>query len=189
MRISHSVRRSVLEQEVTWSVTPEVLERSERGKAAQPYPLADMRALRIAYDPTRVDDARHWCDVTLHSRIVLRIVSTHYRGLADFEDRGKSYAATVRTLIAALGKINPACTFDAGKPKAHYVGEILLMVAALVFLAAVLLSMGLGTSEIIMAKLVLLAGMVPVAIAYIRKNRPRKFTPDRIPDDALPPNK
>jgi hypothetical protein len=189
MRISHSVRRSVLEQEVTWSVTPEVLERSEQGKATMAYPLADVLSVRIAYDPTRVDDARHWCDITLQSKAVLRIVSTHYRGIADFEDRGKTYAAMTRALIAALGKINPACTFDAGKPKAHYIGEILLMVAALLFLAVVLFNLGFGTSEIVMAKLVLLGAMVPVAIAYIRKNRPRIFTPDRIPGDALPSNK
>jgi hypothetical protein len=186
MRISHSVRRSVLEQEITWTVTPDVLERAEQGKAPASYPLAEVRALRIAYDPTRVDDARHWCEITLRDGTVMRIVSSHFRGLADFEDRGKTYSAMTRSLIAALGQKNPACTFNAGKRKASYIGEILFLVAALVLLAAVMLTIGLGTSEIVLAKLTILAGMVPVAIAYVRKNRPRQFTPDHIPDDALP---
>jgi hypothetical protein len=186
MNISHSVRRSVLEQEITWTVTDTALERSEQGGVTS-YALTDVRAIRIAYDPTRIDKARHWCEVTLRSGLALRIVSTHFRGLADFEDRGRSYTAMVRALIGAIAKINAACTFEAGQRRIRYIGELIFLGSAVMFLLAVLLfSAGLGVSEIVVIKLILIAAMLPTLRNYLRKNWPRPFTAAAIPDDALP---
>jgi len=184
--VAHSARRSVLEQEITWTVDGVALIRTEKG-IAKSYALTDVRAIRIAYDPTRVDQARHWCDVTFNSGFVQRIVSTHYCGFADFEDRGKSYSALVRALVAAVANINPACTFEAGKKKSVYIAEIAFMAVALMFLVWVLLlTAGMGVSEIVGIKLVLLAAMLPTLRSYLRKNWPRRFHADSIPDNALP---
>jgi len=187
--VVHSVRRSVLEQEATWTVDGTTLVRTEKG-TAKSYALTDVRAIRFAYDPTRVDEARHWCDITVNSGFVQRIVSTHYSGFADFKDRGKSYSVLVRALVAAIAKVNPACTFEAGKKKSVYIAEIAFMAIALMFLIWVLLlTAGMGISEIVAVNLVIVAAMLPTLHSYLRKNWPRKFSADKIPDDALPSGK
>jgi hypothetical protein len=193
LNTTYRVRRSVIEPEVTWTVTSGTLEHSAhssqdaRKTADKSYSLTDMRAIRLAYDPSDADSARHWCDITTQSGEVLRVVSTHYQGFAAFEDRGAAYAPWVRALIAATAAANPACVFEAGKPIGVYYGEIAFLTAAAVFLIGTLLLTGaMGIIEIVVIKLILLAVMLPVLRDYLRKNRPRRFTASTIPVDSLP---
>lgn len=184
MSVTHPVRRSVLERETTWRVDGEALERSVDG-ATERFALKDVRGIRVAYDPTRADSARYRCDLDFGKRS-LRIVSSHYRGFADFEDRGASYSRLVRALVAGAERAKPAVVLSAGKSRIVYVAELGFLAAMLALLFVVLWNVGLSVSEVVMAKMVATAAMVPVCVVYVRKNRPRRFGAASIPQDLMP---
>jgi hypothetical protein len=113
--------------------------------------------------------------------------STHYVSVGEFEDRGESYRPLVRELVARAAAANPGCAFRAGKRALAYWAEhifLLAMVALLVFVLA--LVGGSGLSDLVLVKLGIVAAMIPLALRYARKNRPRPFQPAAIPQDVLP---
>lgn len=111
--ITHRVRVSVIESETAWRIAPNALEREELGGKGTlvRYPYADIQALRLTFAPSRVDSARYRCDVQLKNGTLAAIVSTHYAGIGDFEDRGATYGPLVRALIRRVAAANPDCRF------------------------------------------------------------------------------
>jgi hypothetical protein len=211
----HTSRANVFQQEATWRLGADALEREggepadapwiahalrwylrilwpwkgitiDPGGAAR-FPYRDIAELRLLFDPTRFDAQRHRCDVTLRDGTRAMFWSTHYVSVGEFEDRGASYRPFVRALVAYTAAANPACRFRAGKRPIVYWAELiflLAMVALLIFVLA--LVGGSGLSDLVLAKLAILAAMVPLALRYTRKNRPRTFSPGAIPPDVLP---
>ncbi len=213
--IVHVSRPNAFQHETTWRITPDALEREggerakaplaarlarmllriiipwgavkiERGGPAR-FAHADIAELRLSYDPTRFDTKRHRCEVTMRDRTRTAIWSTHYVSVADFEDRGATYAPLIRALVAHVAQANPACRFRAGKRPLVYWAEhtfLLAMSTLAVFVVGVV--GGSAISELVWLKIAIVAGMIPLALAYARKNRPRHFQPATIPDDVLP---
>jgi hypothetical protein len=189
--IIHRVRTSLIEKETIWRLTPDVLEREQvlkdgKGLTVR-YPYRDIREIRLSFAPTRVDRARYRCDFQIKNGTLAAILSTHYVGLANFEDRGATYAPLVRALIERVAAANPACKFEAGKRPGTYWGEhifLFLMVLLLVFVIGAV--GGASLSTLVLVKLGILVTYVPVMILYTRKNWPRSFDPDAIPPDLLP---
>jgi len=72
----------------------------EPGGAAR-FPYAGITELRLSYDPTRVDTRRHRCDVRSASGAGT-LWSTHFTGVADFEDRAATYTPFMRALSRTL---------------------------------------------------------------------------------------
>jgi len=179
-------RRSVLENEATWTLGPEAIERAEQG--AQPFyiPYRDITELRLSYDPTRFDTDRYRCDVTAR-RLRHPIMSTSYVSVGNFENRNETYVPFVRSLIARAAAVAPNCRFRAGKrPWAYWLQHIFLL-SMLILLGVVIATMsGLGVSGMVAVKLGIIAFYIPVAIKYAHYNLPRNITPDSIPAEVLP---
>ena len=151
------------------------------------YPYGDIREIRLSFAPTRVDRARYRCDFQLKNGTLVAILSTHYAGFADFEDRGATYAPLVRGLIERVAAANPACKFEAGKRPGAYWGEhifLFLMVLLLVFVIGGV--GGASLSTFVLIKLGILVFYIPVMILYSRKNWPRSFDPEPIPVALIP---
>ena len=189
--ITHRVRTSILEQETVWRLTPDALEREQVLKDGKSltvrYPYQDIREIRLSFAPTRVDRLRYRCDFQLKNGVLVAILSTHYAGFADFEDRAATYTPLVRGLIERVAAANPACKFEAGKRPGTYWGEhifLFLMVLLLVFVIGAV--GGASLSTLVMVKLGIVVFYIPVMILYTRKNWPRSFEPSAIPDDLLP---
>ena len=183
--ITHRVRVSVLENETVWRFGPDALEREEMagGKTlAVRYPYADIRQMRLTFAPTRFDSSRYRCEIQLRNGTLAAIVSTHYAGIGDFEDRSATYGPLVRGLVGRVAAANPACRFLAGKRPAVYWGEhifLLLMLLLLVFVLGA--TYGLSLGALVLVKLGLLVAYIPLMIVYTRKNWPRAFDPAAIP--------
>jgi hypothetical protein len=143
--------------------------------------------VRLSYVPPRVDSARYRCDLTMRSGGKIAILSTHYAGLADFEDRAATYAPFVRALIAKVAAANPSTRFRSGKNPIVYSAEYLFLLAMVALLVYVLSMTGyMPLSDSSWAKLFIIIGFIPLLVVYTRKNWPRGFTADAIPQDVLP---
>jgi hypothetical protein len=213
--LSHATRANIFQTEARWHLAPDALVREGGEPAAAPwwahalryflrviwpwrgisidpggparFPYADVAELRLSFDPTRFDTRRHRCDVTLSGGERGTLWSTHFVGVAEFEDRAATYTPFVRALIARVAAANPNCAFRAGtRPLGYWSGLIFLLVMAIVAVWLLALVGGSAISDVTWTKLFVVIAMIPLALAYARKNRPRRFLPEAIPDDVLP---
>jgi hypothetical protein len=185
--ITHVVRPHAFEGAVTWRLGPDGLEREDQGGKVARLPYGEIAELRLSYAPSRFDSARYRCEVRPARGGALTILSTHYAGVGDFEDRAASYAPFVRGLVARVATANPAARFRSGKNPFVYVAEHAFLFAMLALLLLVLFLVGdLALGTIVLIKLGLIITAIPLLIVYARKNWPRRFTAGAIPGDALP---
>lgn len=189
--ITHRVRSSVLERETSWRLMPDALEREQVLKDGKDltvrYPYRDIREIRLSFAPSRVDSRRYRCDFQLTNGTLAAILSSHYAGIADFEDRGATYVPLVRGLIAHVAAANPKCKFEAGKRPGTYWGEHIFLFLMLMLLVFVLGAVGgLSLSHLVLVKLGILVTYIPLMILYTRKNWPRSFDPTAIPAEIMP---
>jgi hypothetical protein len=186
----YTVRANVLEYDTTWELTPDAIVRTEPrrdGPFVFRIPYTAVKDIRLSYAPSRVDSARYRCDITPKSGGAIAILSTHYAGIGDFEDRAATYAPFVRELIARVAAANPSATFRAGKNPYLYVAEHLFLIAMAALLVFVLFLVGgAGLSDLVLLKLAIIAASIPLLVIYALKNWPRSFSPDTVPLDVLP---
>lgn len=167
-------------------IVPWGLERIDRGGAAR-FPYAAVKQLRLSYEPTRIDDNRHRCELKLTTGEKATIYSTHFSGAASFEDRAATYVPLVRGLVARVAEASPACRFWAGKSLFVYWAQHIFLLALLLLLVFVLGYLaGFELSDLAAAKLAIIVGFIPLAWLYARKNYPRRFVPPAIPPQVLP---
>jgi hypothetical protein len=189
--LAYGSRRSVLENEATWTLAPQMLERaehtSEGGVAMQRLPYSEVAEVQLSYDPTRFDSRRFRCDLRSRAGHRLVLVSTSYVSVGDFEDRGSAYAPFVRELVRRIGQAAPDCRFRAGKRPWVFWAEHVFLLGMLLLLASVLAYVGdVSWSGLVGIKLAILVCYVPIAIQYAKRNRPRRLIPDKIPSEVLP---
>lgn len=154
-------------------------------------PLSSIARLRLIYAPGRLESNRFECEIILRGSGLppkLRIISFHFRGLADFVDQAATYTPFVRALCERTAAQNPSLSILAGyTPAAYYAGLTVL----LLFIAA------FGTFVVIEwerlfriprapFRLSLLAGLLLVLLFIYRRNRPRALVATAPPDDLLP---
>jgi hypothetical protein len=185
--ITHVVRASAFEGAVTWRLGADRLEREQAPGTMARLPYAEIAEVRLSFAPSRFDRVRYRCEIRPARGGALTILSTHYAGVDDFEDRAASYAPFVRGLIARVAAANPRAQFRSGKTPFVYVAEHAFLVAMLALLLLILFLVGdLALGTVVLIKLGLLAAAIPLLIVYARKNWPRKFAPDAIPAGVIP---
>lgn len=212
---THASRANVFQREATWRFGADALEREggepadapwyahalrfylrllwpwsgiriDQGGAAR-FPYGDIAEIRLLFDPTRFDTERHRCDVTLRDGTRAAFWSTHYVSVGEFEDRGGSYRPLVRQLVARVAAANPNCQFRAGKrPLVYWAEQIFLAAMAALLIWVLALVGGSGLSELVLVKLGIVVALIPLALRYARRNRPRAFQPAAVPPDVLP---
>jgi hypothetical protein len=214
--LTHTARANVFQREATWRLAPDALEREGRTPAAVPwwlrasrvvtqimlpgaldpiepggparFPYAEIRELRLCFDPTEADKTRYRCELRLVGGERAFIVSGHVLGVWEAGSRATTYGPLVRGLmVRAAAAANPQCRFQAGKRPLHYWFLCVLLTVLLVTAFAVLSLLGLDhLSEVSWAKLAVVVGGIPLLVLYARRNRPRSFDPQSIPRDVLP---
>jgi hypothetical protein len=190
---TYSARANALEYDATWRLGPDALVmtggNAGAADAAFTFPYREIAEVRLSFSPTRFDRGRYRCDIRMKSGARTAILSTHYAGIADFQDRAATYVPFVHGLIARVAAANPHCRFRAGKSPLVYWAEHLFLLAMFALLVIVLAAIG-GShmSESSWTKLMLILGAIPLLIAYTRANYPRSFKPDAVPEAVLPKN-
>lgn len=179
------IRRSILEPERIWRLEDDGLScASEDGIVQVPY--RDIRMIRLQWSATRFDDNRHSCEILGPNGVMPVLVSTHYAGPMQFEDRRAGYVPFIRQLLRRAHAANPQCRFIAGSSGGGYMFNIVALIGAILLFAFVLLLTGLPLTAIILIKLVLIAVLLPKALRWLRVNQPRDFHPDTPPPEVLP---
>ncbi len=183
---AHAFRHHAFARETIWRLNGNGLV-IQSDRETTRLPLAQVAEFRVAYDPTRVALDRYRCDLLLADGRKLTLLNKSFVSFAVFESRNATYGPFVRALAAAVHDANPDCRFRVGKGMRGYVATIIFLIAVLVVLFWVLgLTAGMPLSWIVIAKLTFFVVMLPFAISYFRKNRPRPFDPKAVPDALLP---
>jgi hypothetical protein len=188
---TYVARANALEYDAIWRLGRQELE-LQGGPTAGPdvvlrFPYRDIVEVRLSYAPSRANAARYRCDLKMRSGQRVAIISTHYAGIADFEDRAATYVPFVRALIARVAAANPAARFRSGATILGYLAQHLFLFAMFALLMFALAEFGVAyVSESSWVKLFVVLCFVPVLIAYARKNWPRPFKPEAIPKEVLP---
>jgi hypothetical protein len=184
--VEFRTRRNVLEDEMRLALDADTLV-CAIGGATLRHPFREISQIRLWFDPTRFDSVRCRCEVKPAKGERLRFPSTSYVSIGDFEDRGAAYARFVRALVARVAAANPAAQFHAGKRPLAYYAEHAFLLSAFLLLGFVLATIGeFALSGLVMTKLAIIAFYVPIAIAYTRRNWPRRFSAAAIPTEVLP---
>ena len=190
-RPAYVARANALEYEAIWRLGPDGLE-LQGGPTAGPdvvmrFPYRDIVSIRLSYAPSRINSTRYRCDLRMRSGRQIAILSTHYAGIADFEDRAATYVPLVRALIVRVAAANPAAAFRSGKHPLAYWAEHIFLLAMVVLLVLVLSMTGFAyVGDSAWVKFAIILFFIPLLLAYTRKNWPRGFKPDAVPKDVLP---
>lgn len=182
---SYAVRRNAFEPERTWTVGTTGLSWSATDKSGH-FDFKDITSIRLEWTGSRFDHARYACHVRRFNGWTETIVSTHYDGPAQFADRADNYRTFVSALVRQTAAANPSCVFHAGSGILHYAFNVVFMTASLALLALVMFTIGIPLHWLILAKLLVIAFLLPLALRWVKKNRPRQFPASAIPADVLP---
>jgi len=188
-RITYTHRRNALEPEKTVEIDGDALVLREGAAAERRVPLVNIERIRIAFEPTRVQDTLYTCRIWIKGRSSPFTVlhSQSYRGFADFEPHDLAYRGFVEALNAAVAERNPGAKFEAGASSWGYAANIgVLVLGAMALAWVLLLTGGEGWSAITITKALLILAMIPLGIAWVRANRPRSYDPRAIPTNVMP---
>ncbi len=180
----YSVRRRAFEKERRWTLDDKGLA-WQAEDAAGHLDFAAIASIRLEYGATRADFARYNCHVTGRTG-AYTIVSTHFDSPGSFSDRRDTFAPFVRALVARTAAANPQCRFHAGVSPARFWLTVLFLFAALAIAAVAALSLGVPPLWYLYLKIAVIIALLPVALVWIKRNRPRRFDPSAIPADILP---
>jgi hypothetical protein len=152
------------------------------------FPYRDIDLIRLTYRPRNTTNEGYVAKIYRRDRKTASLTNLSWKSLVDMERQDASYAAFVRALIGRITAANPAVALQAGMPRWLH-----LITGA--FGAAAVLTMIVVTAQAIRNAswpIALMTGALALYFGwwswrYLTRNRPRRFTPDALPADVMPP--
>lgn len=187
LALEHRCRVSVLEKEILWRLEGDMLVQITGELPPFRIPLATVESIRLFYAPTRFQTGRYGCRIGLRGGHSLGLQNEHFEGFATFSDRSSTYRELVLALIRRRAVLGAGCRFLCGTSWLNWIVQTGILAGSGLLLAAVFLAFGPSSNGMITVKLLLIAAMVPVAVGWVVKNRPRTFGPGAVPEGLLPP--
>lgn len=184
MEFSYTFRKSAFDKLCEWTAAKQGLVRSDENGDLQ-IPYKDIRSIRLQFQPYfRYRNNNYCCEITTPNG-TFQILSTHYVGFAEFEDRSETYTPFVKAFVKNLKSQNPNCIIHTGQKPSAFLGNIALIVAS-ALLVYFLWPMIPLSNKVLPIALLLLG-----AWSYLKMsgsmNRPRTLKDkDEIPDYILP---
>jgi hypothetical protein len=180
-------RRNERESAATWTLGPDALIRTETNGATQKMAYAEVKELRLLYDPVRPAPHRFRCDLNSVAGHRVALLSQSYVATGTYEDRASGYTPFVRELIQRIAAAAPHCKFRAGQtPWSFYGGHALALAGVLIIAYLAARFGGLPPNAAIILKIVMAAAYLALAFVSAKRRRPRSFMPQHIPSDMLP---
>lgn len=186
--LEHRCRVSVLEREILWRLEGDTLLQISEGLPPFPIRLEVIEGIRLMFAPTRFQTGRYACRLELRGGHSLGLQNEHFEGFATFADRSATYRSLVLALVQRRAALGPGCRYLGGTSMVNWVLQTAILFGSGLLLAAVFLAFGPSSNAMILVKLIIIAAMLPVAVRWVAKNRPRVFDPGKIPDGLLPPD-
>jgi hypothetical protein len=180
-------RRDEREAAAVWRLGPDALIRTEANGATTRMTYAEMRELRLLYDPARPAPHRFRCDVSSAAGYRVALMSMSFIAPEVYEDRSSRYTPFVRELVRRVGTASPHCRFAAGQTPWSFYGGHALALAGIVIMAHLAARFGaLPPHAALILKTVMIVAYVAAAARTARHTRPRRFAPQDIPASMLP---
>lgn len=186
LTVEHRCRASVVEKETRWAIQGNLLVKSVEGMPDYQIPLESLREIRLQFAPTRYQTKRYVCHLHDSRGKCAAFQSGHYVGFANFADRGDSFRKLVLTLISRRFAIGGSCRYIGGTSMINWLFQSAIFIGSLCMLAAAFYFFWSAVGWMALFKLALIAWLVPVAWNWVRRNRPRDFDPENIPEGLLP---
>jgi hypothetical protein len=157
------------------------------GGKAGVWPYADIAAIRLSYRPVSMQSRRFRADIETTDRQRLSILSTSWQTVTLMAPQDHDYRAFITQLHQRMEEAGSKAALIGGiGPKLYAAGVVMLALVATAI--AGLLVRAIGTREFTGALfLVGFAALFAWQIGgFIRRNRPRTYTFDRLPEALLP---
>lgn len=183
--ITYLFRKSTFDKEKTFALLPNGLSIQEEQLPEKLIAYSSIRSIRLSYVPDRMRTNNYQCHIETDKDIYL-LMSWSYVSLANFKEDKENYKAFILELIARVHAANPRVLLLSGRPRGAYYGSIFFMALAFIVLAILFAKLSAAISGISWLKLVLLLLMIPLAISYIKKNKPGNFSAAAVPPSLLP---
>jgi hypothetical protein len=172
----YSFRRSAFEQERTYTLYPDRLVITGEVPTPVVHELANVRRVHLKYDRTN-SGAHYRCLIDAPNRRRLSIVSKHWGGIGNVQDRADTYTPFVRALLLAVSR-NPGVKLRAGSVPNFIAALVFTPVMALLTAVAVMMeswwiALGLGALAL-------------TCLTMIPRTRPRTVDPANPPANVLP---
>jgi hypothetical protein len=150
-------------------------------------PLGEVRGVHlfVAHVPEYGDYGT--CEIRFDGPELLLVTASSTSGFPD-DERNPVYAAFVRDLHGALAaRPAKAIRFSAGASEGRLQGmRVLLVILSLLFVALPLALLVWSGDLKLLAGAMLGAIVVAGGYAWMQKNRPRDYDPQRVPQELLP---
>jgi hypothetical protein len=147
---------------------------------------ADIVHVQLSYRPVSMQRRRFRADITSRDGRTLPVVSATWQSMIAVAPQDDAYRAFILELHRRVGAAGQA-TFGAGQRRAAYVIGLVMLAFVGVALAGLFLR-ALVTSSWSGAAFIVACGAVfgwQIG-SFMRRNRPRVYTPDDMPEDLIP---
>lgn len=157
------------------------------GNRSGTWPLASIRTVRLSYRPVSMQARRFRADIQNDRGQQISILSTTWQTVALMQPQDNDYRAFILALHSRLHAIGSKAEFVAGlKPWLYRTAiSVLALVGCAIagmFVRALWTGLWAGALFVV-AFAALLVWQVG---GFIRRNRPRRYTADNLPDDLVP---
>jgi hypothetical protein len=151
------------------------------------WPYADIAAIRLSYRPVSMQSRRFRADIENANRQKIIILSTSWQTAALMAPQDRDYRAFITRLHRRMqGAGNHATLIGGIRPWAHTAGVVLLALVAVAMSGLLLRALATGEfagALFLVGFAVLFAWQVG---GFVRRNRPRSYTFDHLPESLLP---
>jgi hypothetical protein len=157
------------------------------GRKSGVWPYASIALVRLSYRPVSMQSRRFRADVENRNGERIVVLSTSWQTVALMAPQDRDYRAFIVRLHERLAESDGQVTLNGGLRPAVYAASVAIL--ALVFIAmAGLLARALATGEFYGALFIVgFAAIFGWQIGgFIRRNKPRNYTFDELPDELLP---
>jgi hypothetical protein len=174
-------------QEARFEMKPDVLAVTQ-GSRSGDFAYRDIDLVRLLYKPRNTTNEGYQAKLYRKDRRTVGLTNLTWKSLVDLDRQDEAYSTFVRALISRIAADNPSVVLEAGMPRWLHTLTALaggIAMVALVFVGIQALRQG-GWPMALMT-LAIGAYFVWWTSRYLGRNRPRRFRPDAIPPDVMPP--
>jgi hypothetical protein len=152
-------------------------------------PYADIASVTLAYTPRNTTHEAYRAVVRGPKRMRATLSNLSWKSLVEFDRQDAEYVRFVRALVERAAAANPQVALIAGMPRWRYIAFIVAGVAAVGAMASVMVAALASPSRswpLALLAAALTAYFLWWSARYLHRNRPRRFTLDRLPEGVLP---
>lgn len=159
----------------------------QAGSKSGVWPYADITAIRLSYRPVSMQSRRFRADIECAGRQRIIVLSTSWQTVALMTPQDHDYRAFITQLHARMAEAGSKAALIGGiGPKTFAAGIVLLALVAVAItglLARALATGAFGGALFLVGFAALFGWQIG---GFIRRNTPRAYTFDRLPEALLP---